>query len=343
VRLCVYGAGAVGGYLAGFLARGGAEVSVVARGAHLAAIRADGLRVETPDEALTVRVAASDHPAELGPQDAVLVTVKAPALADVAAHIAPLLGPQTAVAFVMNGIPWWYFYGLEAARSSERDGGERGGGGQPNVRDAEAIPLLDPAGALARAVGMNRAIGGVFWPACSVPWPGVVRLLTGAGRGTSFGEPDGSNSPRLEALAGAFRAAGLPVTLSDSIRALIWHKLVFNLSAGPLCVLAETAVKDTHTEPTLVGTSRTLLAEALALAAAMGFPVALDVEQVVATNTQLAHRPSILQDLEAGRRMEIDALYSVPLQMARAAGVPMPTLEVLAALIRVKARERGLY
>jgi 2-dehydropantoate 2-reductase len=329
VRVCVFGAGAVGGYLAGFLARGGAEVSVVARGAHLAAIRADGLRVETPDEALTVRVAASDDSSELGPQDAVLVTVKAPALPEVAARIAPLLGPRTAVAFVMNGIPWWYFHALDLPHHAAWQG--------------EAIPLLDPAGALGRTVGTHRAIGGVFWPACSVPRPGVVRLLTGAGRGTAFGEPDGSTSPQLEALAGAFRAAGLPVTLSENIRALIWHKLVFNLSAGPMCVLTETAVKETHTEPALVATSRALLAEALALATAMGFPVDLDIDQVVATNTKLAHRPSILQDLEAGRRMEIDALYSVPLQMAQAAGVPMPTLEVLAALIRVKARERGLY
>jgi len=329
VKLCVFGAGAVGGYLAGFLARGGADVSVVARGAHLAAIRADGLRVETPEDALSVRVAASDDPAELGPQDAVLVTVKAPALAEVAARIAPLLGPRTAVAFVMNGIPWWYFHALDLPHHAAWRG--------------EAIPLLDPAGGLARTVGTHRAIGGVFWPACSVPRPGVVRLLTGAGRGTVLGEPDGSDSPRLAAVAGAFRAAGLPVTLSENIRALIWQKLVFNLSAGPMCVLTETAVKETHTEPALVATSRALLAEALALAAAMGFPVELDVEQVVATNSKLAHRPSILQDLEAGRRMEIDALYSVPLQMAQAAGVPMPTLEVLAGLIKVKAGERGLY
>ena len=345
MRLCVYGAGAVGGYLAGFLARGGAEVSVVARGAHLAAIRADGLRVETPDEALTVRVAASDDPAVLGPQDAVLVTVKAPALGEVAARIGPLLGPETAVAFVMNGIPWWYFHALGTPLGTRQGGAWDGaaGGGADGTADGQAIPLLDPAGELARSVGASRAIGGVFWPACSVPRPGVVRLLTGAGRGTSLGEPDGSDSARLEALAGAFRAAGLPVTLSDRIRALIWHKLVFNLSAGPMCVLTETAVKETHTEPALVATSRALLREALALASAMGFPVELDIEQVVATNTRLAHRPSILQDLEAGRRMEIDALYSVPLQMARAAGVEMPTLEMLAALVRVKARERGLY
>jgi len=325
MRLCVYGAGAVGGYLAGFLARGGAEVSVVARGAHLAAIQANGLTVETPDETITERVAASDDPAMLGKQDAVLVTVKGPGLAEVAGRIAPLLGPDTPVAFVINGIPWWYFHGL---------GGKR---------DGEGIPLLDPTGALAQVIGPRRAIGGVFWPACSVPRPGVIKLLTGAGRGTSFGEPNGALTPRLEAIGAAFRAANLPVTLSDQLRALIWHKLVFNLSAGPMCVLTESAVKETHTEQALIATSRALLSEAKSLAAAMGHPVDLDPDQVVATNTKLAHRPSILQDLEANRRMEIDALYSVPLQMAQAAGIPMPTLTTLAALIRVKAREKGLY
>ncbi len=325
MRLCVYGAGAVGGYLAGFLARGGADVSVVARGAHLAAIQTNGLTVETPDETITARIAASDDPAALGQQDAVLVTVKATGLPEVAARIAPLLGPDTPVVFVINGIPWWYFHGL----------------GGP--RDGEGIPLLDPSGALSQAVGAGRAIGGVFWPACSVPRPGVIKLLTGHGRGTSFGEPSGEITARLEAIGDAFRAASLPVTLSDQLRALIWHKLVFNLSAGPLCVLTESAVKETHTEPALIATSRALLAEAKSLAAEIGFPVDLDPEQVVATNTKLAHRPSILQDLEAGRRMEIDALYSVPLQMAQAAGIPMPTLNLLAALIRAKAREKGLY
>ena len=325
MRICVFGAGSVGGYLAGFLAQGGADVSVVARGAHLVAIRDNGLRVETPDSTVVTHLPASDDPRDLGPQDAVIVTVKAPSLPLVASAIAPLLRENTLVAFVMNGIPWWYFH---------RHGG---------ALDGRRLPRLDPDDALWHAVGPDRAIGGIFWPACSTPAPGVVRLLSGAGRGTVFGEPDGSTTPRIAALADAFRAAQLPVTVAGNIRTLIWQKLAFNLSAGPMCVLTETAVKETHTEPALVATSRALLGEALALAAAMGFPVELDVEQVVATNLKLAHRPSILQDLEAGRRMEIDALYSVPLQMARAAGIAMPTLEVLAGLIRVKARERGLY
>jgi 2-dehydropantoate 2-reductase len=367
VRIAIYGAGAVGGYLAGFLARGGADVSVLARGAHLAAIQADGLRVETPSASLTVRISASDNPARLGPQNAVLVTVKAPGLPEVARRIGPLLGQDTTVAFIMNGVPWWYYFGLRThrpallSRPPREEAGGRGpagtagarlppsanllpqGKGVSSIEDPTQIPLLDPDRALERGIGPRRVVGGVFWPACSVPRPGVVRLLTGAGRGTSFGEPDGTSSIRLQALAGAFHAADLPVTLSSNIRALIWHKLVFNLSAGPMCVLTESAVQASHAEPALIATSRALLAEAMALAAAMGFPVEIDVEQVVAANMRLAHRPSILQDFDARRRMEIDALYTVPLQMARAAGVPMPTLGLLASLIRVKAGVRGLY
>ncbi len=325
MRICVFGAGSVGGYLAAYLARGGAEVSAVARGAHLAAIRANGLTVETPDETLTVRIAASDDPADLGRQDLILVTVKAPALPAVAATIAPLLGPDTAVAFVMNGIPWWYFH----AHGGPLDGRQ--------------LSLLDPEGALWRSVGPERAIGAVFWPACSVPAPGVVRLLTGAGGGTVFGEPSNVMTPRLQAVAAAFEAAALPVQLTRDMRALIWRKLAFNLSAGPMCVLTETPVLDTHTDPALVHCSGAVLAEAIAIAAAMGITLDLDIAAIAETNKRLAHRPSILQDLMAGRPMEVEALYGVPLEMARLAGVPTPMLDVLVALIKVKARARGLY
>jgi 2-dehydropantoate 2-reductase len=325
LRICVYGAGAIGGYLAGFLAQGGADVSLVARGAHLRAIQQDGLRVETTDGDVHVRVRASDNPAELGVQDAVLVSVKAPSLPSVAAGIAPLLGPDTPVAFLNNGVPWWYFMGH--------------GGPQDGTR----LPLLDPGDGLWNLVGTKRTVGGIFWPASSVPAPGVVRLVSGAGRGTVLGAPDGISTPGIEALATAFRAANLPVTVSPAIRDLIWEKLAFNLSAGPMCVLVETPVKATHEEPALVAASRRLIAEATALITALGRDVTLDVENIVAVNTKLGHRPSILQDLMARRPMEIDSLYSVPLDMARTLGVPMPTLEMLVALIKVKARGLGLY
>ena len=325
MRICIFGAGAIGGYIAGFLAKAGADVSVVARGQHLKAIQENGLTVEQADGAsIQARPRASDDPATLGPQDAVLVTVKAPALPSVAGAIAPLLGPKTPVAFLTNGIPWWYFLGH----------------GGPD--DGRSLALLDPSDRLRRAIGKERVVGGVAWPASAVPSPGVIRIR-GHSRGTILGMPDGSASPRLDALAEAFRTAGLPVTVTPRIRDTIWEKLAFNLSAGPMCVLTRSPVMATYEEPVLVETSRRLMAEAQALIKAMGCTPDFDVERVVGVNAKLGHRPSILQDLMAGRSMEIDALYSVPLELAKSAGVPMPTLAMIAALIRVRAREDGLY
>lgn len=326
MRICIFGAGAIGGYLAAFLSRSGTEVSVVARGAHLKAIQERGLTVELADGATVhARPKASADPADLGRQDAVLVTVKQPSQPAVAETIAPLLGPTTPVAFLANGIPWWYFLGH----------------GGPD--DGRSLPRLDPGDRLRAAVGPERVIGGVIWPASSVPSPGTVRMISGNSRGTFLGRPDGGTTPGLDALAGAFRAAELPVTVTPRIRDVIWEKLAFNLSAGPMCVLTRSPVKATYEEPLLVETSRRLMAEAQALIRAMGCTIDFDVERVVGVNAKLGHRPSILQDLMAGRAMEIDALYTVPLELAASAGVPMPTLAMIAALIRVRAREDGLY
>lgn len=325
MRICVYGAGAIGGYLAGFLAESGAEVSVVARGAHLQAIQRHGLRVETKEGNVTAQVRASDDPATLGVQDAVIVSVKAPSLSSVAAGIGPLLAAETPVVFLNNGIPWWYYMGHGGARDGQR------------------LPLLDPGDALWHAVGPARTVGGIFWPASAVPEPGLIRLVGAAGRGTLLGAPDGGETAGMRALVAAFEKARLPVAVSSTIRDQIWEKLAFNLSAGPMCVLTQTPVKDTHVEDVLIETSRRLMGEALALVAAMGRTVEMDMDRVIAMNRVLGHRPSILQDLVAGRPMEIDVLYSTPLQMAREAGVPMPTLEMLVALIKVRARAAGLY
>ena len=325
MRICVYGAGAIGGYLAGYLANSGADVSIIARGSHLEAIQKDGLTVEVEGKITHTRPRASADPASLGQQDAVLVTVKAPSLPSVAAGITPLLGPDTPVAFLNNGVPWWYFM----AHGGPMDGNR--------------LPRLDPDNALWNTVGPKRVVGGIFWPASSVPSPGHIRLVSGASRGTVFGAPDGIETPGITAIADAFRKADLAVTIAPNIRDLIWEKLAFNLSAGPMCVLTTTPVKSTHEEPILVETSRKLMAEANALIHAMGRTGAIDPERAIAINTQLGHRPSILQDLLASRPMEIDALYSVPLDLAKSLGVPMPTLEMIVGLIKVRARAGGLY
>ncbi len=320
----MFGAGAIGGHVAGRLARGGARVSVVARGAHLAAMQARGLRVITPDEEFHSTVDATDDPATLGPQDVVFVSVKAPALPSVAAGIGPLLGPDTPVVFLMNGIQWWYFH----AHGGPEDG--------------KPLPRLDPGGVLQRAVGFDRAIGGVVYSACTVREPGVVLAENRANR-LVLGEPDGARSARLEALAAPLVAGGMTIDISERIRDSIWAKLLVNLGSGPLGVLTGSPPRDYYQEPACEQATLDLVAEAAAIARAMGCSVSPNAAGYVANGKKSGHKTSILQDLELGRPMEIDALYTVPLEMARSKGVATPTLDLLASLTRARARSAGLY
>jgi len=326
MKFCVFGTGAIGGHLAGRLAKGGAAVSVVARGANLAAIRERGLKVVAPDTELVSHPVATDDPSALGPQDVVIVAVKAPSLASVAGAIGPLLGPETAVVFVMNGIPWWY--------------------GQPGTetgsQDKVGMALLDPDGAMAAAVTPERVVGGVVYSACTVTEPGVVHVENARSR-LVLGEPDGALSPRIEAIAKPLREAGLTVDLTPRIRDAVWAKLMLNLGAGLHSVLTASAPRDFFQEPACQDATRALLQEAAALAAAVGCPVQPDAESQLRNGLKSAHKASILQDLELGRPMEIDALFTVPQQLARAAGVATPTLDLLAGLTRARARAAGLY
>jgi 2-dehydropantoate 2-reductase len=324
VKVCVYGAGAIGGYLAGRLAKGGADLSVVARGPHLQAVRAEGLTVRTADGVLHSRPAASDRPAELGPQDAVVVCTKVPALPSVAEGIGPLLGPGTAVAFVTNGIPWWYF---------DRHDGEAEGA---------RIPEVDPGDAIRRAVGVKRTLGGVIYAACAVASPGVVEMSSRTSK-LILGEPDGERSARAVSLASAFKAGGLPCSVSPDIRAEVWGKLLNNLANGPLCLLSRRNIRDTFDDPVLHRAALEAVEEGLAIAAAMGRQVSSTAEERIALSAQIPHKPSILQDLELGRPMEIDALFTVPLRLAREWGVPTPMLSLLVALATHAAEAAGLY
>ena len=287
-------------------------------------MQARGLRVETPDEVIESRPTATDDPGTLGVQDAVIVAVKAPALPSVAAAIGPLLGADTPVAFVMNGIPWWYYHAH--------------GGPQDGI----ALPLLDPGGVLAASVGLHRAVGGVVYSACTVTAPGVIQVEHRRAR-LVLGEPDGTVSARVGALAGPLRAGGVTVDVSPRIRDAVWAKLLLNLGSGPLGVLSGAAPQDFYKEPACQDATRHVLAEAAALAAAVGCTVAPDIEGQIRQGAGSGHKTSILQDLELGRPMEIDALYTVPLQMARAAGVDTPVLDLLAGLTRARARAAGLY
>jgi 2-dehydropantoate 2-reductase len=324
MRVCVYGAGAIGGYLAGRLARAGATMSVVARGPHLAAMIERGLHVKAPDGDFHVDVTASDDPTALGPQDAVIVAVKAPSLPSIAAGIAPLLTPDTPVVFAMNGIPWWYFHGAGGAVEGRR------------------LPRIDPDDGVWNAVGPQRAIGGVVYAGCTVVEPGVI-ALTGYRSRLVLGEPNGQVTDRVTQLAAMVTAGGMTCDVSPRIRDVIWAKLASNLSSGPMGVLAQSPGQKLFAEPALAAAVHQIAAEVAAIAAGMGCPIQPDPAAQVAGGLSSVHVASIVQDLLLGRPMEIDAVFRTPLELARLAGVPTPLLDVLISLAVVRARAAGLY
>jgi len=323
-RICVFGAGAIGSHLATRLALGGAEVSVVARGAHLEAMRARGITLRAHDGTHHVRVRAEADPAAIGPVDAVLVTTKVPALPAAARAMAPLLGPETPVAFVTNGIPWWYFL---------RHGGEMEG---------RRLPLLDPGGDIERHVGIARTLGGVIYSASAVVEPGVVSSEHADLR-LFLGEPDGSLSDRARMIAAPMEAGGMPTPVVPDIRHRVWGKLMGNLTSGPLCLLSRQDMMTSFADPAVFAAGVRIAEEGAALALAYGHDLATSAEQRIRRSGMIAHKPSILQDLELGRAMEIDALFTVPLALAAEKGVAMPVFELCARLATQAAAAAGLH
>ena len=324
MKICIFGAGAIGGHLAARLHRAGADVSVIARGAHLAAIQANGLTVHAVDGVHRAAVRASADPAELGRQDAVFVTVKAPALGAVAASIGPLLGPKTPVAFVMNGIPWWYFDRL------------------PGPHEGQSLPRIDPGDTLRHAIGPGCTIGGVVYSASAVVEPGMVEVEQPKSR-FILGEPDGTLSDRVLALAGLISKGGISGEATPTIRTEIWNKLISNLAGGTLAVLTGCAPKNIYVEPAAEQAALRMMQEATAIAQALGADPTTNHAQRIGNQRSMDHKPSILQDLELGRPMEIDGMFDGPLTLAHLAGVEAPTLELLVALCKLRSRSAGLY
>ena len=324
MKVCIFGVGAVGGCLAGRLSLGDASISVVARGANLATIRDRGITVHAPRARMQARVTASDDPAALGPQDAVIVCVKSPALPAVARTIGPLLRPDTIVVFAMNGIPWWYFH--------------RHGGPQ----DGRRLSRIDPGDALWNAVGPERALGGIVYCACDLIAPGVVHVETARGR-LILGEPDNTVSARAEALAALMRAEDFSVEVSPDIRRAIWGKLQLNIVTGVFGCLTDSPPKDLHDDPAIAAGVHAVVAEVGAVARALGFDTGFTADRLMAMVRGQSHKSSIVQDLAAARPMEIDPMFVLPLDMARQAEVPTPTLDLLVALVCAKARGLGAY
>lgn len=330
MKITVFGVGAVGGHIAAKLGAGGPgagiEVAAIARGAQLDAIRRRGLTLWIGDERIDTQLVATDRPEDLGRQDVVIVTLKSSVLPDAAPEMAPLLGPDTAVIFAMNGIPWWYLY-----RAADN--------GVPRPD----LSRLDPGGVLMRSIGLERVIGCMINSANAIAEPGVIRNASFTRNCFTLGEPDGTISTRLRRIASALEAGGVAAPVTDAIRIEIWNKLLRNVSTSPICAITGEPIGAIGKHPELFALSRRLMEEALAVALAHGIDPGVDIDRVYATRHDTPHKSSMLQDFENGRPPEIDGLLVAVQQFARVAKVATPQLDAVTALVVEKARRMGLY
>jgi 2-dehydropantoate 2-reductase len=324
VNICIYGAGAVGGFICSKLAHAGYQVNAVARGATLQALKDHGLRLQSEGVTLTGKVRATDDPAELGIQDLVIVAVKATALASVAQQIAPLIGPDTIVLTAMNGISWWCFDGF---------GGEYAG---------TRLVSVDPDGSIAAAIPTAQVVGCVVHGSFSLHEPGFVRHSFG--KRLIIGEPDGSDSERVQKLAQVLGSAGLDIEVSRTIQTDIWFKLWGNMTMNPVSAITGATCDQMLDDPLVYRFCLDIMAEAARIGAAIGCPVSQSGEERTALTRQLgAFKTSMLQDVEAGRAVELDALVSVVREIGQMTGEPTPNIDALLGLARLNARVKGLY
>ena len=324
MKVCIFGAGAIGGYMGVKLAKAGADVSLVARGPHLAAMQEQGLTLIEEGETTTVPVTASDDPAALGVQDYVIVTLKAHSVPPVVSKMAPLIGPNTTIVSGVNGVPWWYFHKLEGAHEGTR------------------LDSVDPGNVQWDGFGPDRVLGCVVYPAAEVIEPGVIKHIEG--NRFSLGEPDGSKSDRAQALSKILANAGLKAPVRPKLRDEIWVKLWGNLSFNPISALTHATLDVLCTDEGTRAVARNMMVEAQEIAERLGVKFPIDVDRRIAGGAAVgAHRTSMLQDLDQGRPMEIDALVASVQELGRVTGVPTPTIDTVLGLTRLRARTAGLY
>jgi 2-dehydropantoate 2-reductase len=324
MKVCIFGAGAIGGYMGVKLAKAGADVSLVARGPHLAAMQEKGLTLIEEGETTTVPVTASDDPAALGVQDYVIVTLKAHSVPPVVSKMAPLIGPNTTIVSGVNGVPWWYFHKLEGAHEGTR------------------LDSVDPGNVQWNGFGPDRVLGCVVYPAAEVIEPGVIKHIEG--NRFSLGEPDGSKSDRAQALSKILANAGLKAPVRPKLRDEIWVKLWGNLSFNPISALTHATLDVLCTDEGTRAVARNMMVEAQEIAERLGVKFPIDVDRRIAGGAAVgAHRTSMLQDLDQGRPMEIDALVASVQELGRVTGVPTPTIDTVLGLIRLRARTAGRY
>jgi len=324
MRIAVFGAGAIGGYLAVKLHQAGAGVTVIARGPHLAAMRERGLTLKSEGSETTVRLACTDRAEEAGPQDYVIVTLKATGLASAAPQIAKLMGPETALVTAINGIPYWYFHGQE---------------GPWRNRTLESV---DPGGKVWAQLPPRQAIGCIVYPAAEVVLPGVIEHTYG--NRFSLGEPDGSKSARVEALSQMLAQAGLKAPVRASIRDEIWVKLWGNLAFNPLSALTGSTLERLAFRPDLRAVAHAMMEEAQTVGERLGAKFAISIDKRIDGAGEVGeHKTSMLQDLERGRPIEIDALLGAVVELAELSGTSTPLCSAILALVRERARLAGCY
>ena len=325
MKLCIFGAGAIGGLMAAKLAmKGDVDVTVIARGPHLAAMQANGLTLISEGQESVVHPRCVASAEEAGPQDYVLITLKAPALPGAAVQMQPLIGESTTIVSAVNGIPWWYFHKLAGPYEGRR------------------VTSVDPDGEVGRLLPPERVLGCIIYPAAEVIEPGVIRHTYGDR--FSLGEPDGSRSERAATLAAALVGAGFKAPVRPKIRDEIWVKLWGNMAFNPLSALTTATLDIITGEPGLRAVARQMMLEGQAVAEALGVRFAIDVDKRIAGGAEVgAHKTSMLQDLEKGRPMEVDALLGSVVELAEVTGVPAPTCRTILALLRSRARLAGCY
>ncbi len=323
MKICIYGAGAIGGYLGVQLSLAGEDVTLIARGPHLEAMQKNGVRLRIDGEERIAHPRCTSDPAVAGQQDYVIVTLKAHSAPAVVDAMQPLLGPDTAVVSAVNGVPWWYFHRLEGPWEGTR------------------LQSVDPGETQWNGIGPERAIGCVVYPATEVVEPGVIQHLDG--NRFSLGEPSGDKTERVLALASALKNAGFRAPVRR-IRDELWVKLWGNLCFNPISALTLETLDTVATDPGTRAVSRAMMLEAQAIGEKLGVRFPIDVDKRIDGAAAVgAHRTSMLQDLERGRAMEIDALVTSVQEMGRLVDEPTPTIDTVLALVQQRGRVAGTY
>lgn len=324
MKICIFGAGAIGGYMGAKLAEVGADVSLVARGPHLAAMQENGLTLIEGEVSKTYPVTVSENPADLGPQDYVIVTLKAHSVPPVVDKMKPLMGENTTIVSGVNGVPWWYFHKTGADLEGTR------------------LSSVDPGNAQWDGFGPDNVLGCVVYPAAEVVQPGVVKHIEG--NRFSLGEPSGEKSERALQLSKALSAAGLKAPVRPNIRDEIWVKLWGNLSFNPISALTHATLDVLCTDPGSREVARNMMLEAQTIAEKLGVKFPIDVDRRIQGGADVgAHRTSMLQDLDANRPMEIDALVGSVQELGRVTQTPTPTIDTVLAMVQLRGKVAGLY